>query len=110
MQLQKLNTLKHGPWNLILFATRYRQNDRIAIVAQTSEGEPYATISTNISHANLEEDEFCVQTWNLSDELLNALLELDLFEKVENKTAESGFVTAPIWRVTDTSLLIPKRN
>jgi hypothetical protein len=110
MQLQKLNTLKHGPWNLILFATRYHQNDRIAIVAQTSEGEPYATISVNIPHANLEEDEFCVQDWNQPDKFLNALLRLDTFEKVEGKTAGSGFVTAPVWRITDTSLLIPKKS
>lgn len=88
---------------LILQPTLYA-NKRIAFRLISEDGEPYGALTCNIVGAQIEDDEICIPRWNLREDLLAGYLATRQFEET-GKGAETGFVSAPIWRVVCPHLL-----
>jgi len=61
------------------------------------EGEPYATLSTNIDGIVLDEDCFIAKNYSENKGLLEQFVENGLFEDTGEKVS-SGFVSCPIMK------------
>jgi hypothetical protein len=61
------------------------------------EGEPYATLSTNIDGIVLDEDCFIAKNYSENKGLLEQFVESGLFEDTGEKVS-SGFVSCPIMK------------
>lgn len=70
--------------------------------------EPLATFSTNLVPygAVLGPDEFNVKSWSENQALVAPMLATGLFEDTGRSTP-SGYVTSPIWRLKERSLIPP---
>lgn len=79
-------------------------NKRIAFRLMCEDGEPYGVLTCNIVEAQIEDDEICIPSWNLREDLLAGYLASGQFEET-GKGAATGFVVAPIWRVVCPQLL-----
>lgn len=88
---------------LTLAPTLYA-NKRIAFRLICDDGEPYSVLSCNIVEAEIEDDEICIPSWNLPEDLLAGYLATGKFVDT-GKGATTGFVVAPIWRVVCPELL-----
>lgn len=86
----------------IVIGTYHNLRTAISLVAE--DHEPFATISTNIAHAELSHDEFCLQSWNMPAELISDLKVCGKFEDT-GRTVETGMVEAPIWKITCPEML-----
>lgn len=73
-------------------------NLRTAIELTCEDHEPFATFSSNIAEADLADDEFCVPTWKMPEELLNDMLASGKFADT-GRTVATGHVIAPIWKI-----------
>lgn len=89
--------------NLILQPELYG-NKRIAFRLMCEDGEPYGALTTNIVEATLDDDEVCIPSWNLPKPLLDSYLASGRFVDT-GKTVPTGYVEAPVWRVTCPELL-----
>ena len=61
------------------------------------EGEPYATLSTNIDGIVLDKDCFIAKNYSENEGLLEQFVEQGLFEDTGEKVS-SGFVSCPIMK------------
>ena len=59
---------------------RYADNDRIAIVLRTPEGEPVATATINQPGFNLEPDQVLIKDYAENQGILNALVNAGIIE------------------------------
>lgn len=87
----------------LVFLPLLYTNGCIAIQISTDQGEPYATLSSNLQ-VPLLDDEFCVATWNLPEEFQKAALATGTFE-VTDKEFPTGHVVAPVWRLVCSEML-----
>lgn len=74
-------------------------NGRLAVRANTAEGT-FGMVSVNIPAADIGPDEFAVKNYNENQGWAEDLLE-QMSDQFENtgRTAQSGFVTCPIYRI-----------
>ena len=79
----------------IQFST-YENNGRLAVQIVTMEGEPYATLSTNVNRIELQDKEFVAKTYSENVEIAEACKHL--FEDT-GLTVQTGYVHSPIWKV-----------
>lgn len=79
-------------------------NKRIAFRLMSDDGEPYGALTCNIVDAQIEDDEICIPSWNLREDLLAGYLATGQFEET-GKGAVTGYVVAPVWRVVCPKLL-----
>lgn len=89
--------------DLTLLPALYR-NKSIAFRLIEDDGEPYGVLTTYIEHAILASDEICIPSWNLRAEILEGFLASGRF-KDTGRVVPTGFVQAPVWRVTCPELL-----
>ena len=89
--------------NLTLQPALY-QNQSIAFRLFEDDGECYGILTTYIEHADLRSDEICIPSWNFEAEILAGLLATGRFLDTR-RVVPTGFVEAPVWRVTCPELL-----
>lgn len=101
--------------------THYRDNDKAMAVTLKLEWPPSEdnggqvtvedhALSVNIPEAAvpnhlLPEGEFYAKNWSENEKLYQACLEHRIIEEVEGKSATSGFITAPVCRLSATGKL-----
>ena len=77
----------------------YQNNNALAVQLVTVDGEPYATISTNLPEsASLSPTEFFLKDWSENEPIADALIQKGII-KPTGKQASSGFVTAKSYTV-----------
>lgn len=82
----------------------YHTNQRTALSLVCGDDfEPYADLTTNVVHAQLADDEVFVASWNVPDDVLEALLETGWFVPV--RTLATGYVSGPVWKIQSAELL-----
>tara|TARA_R110000822_G_scaffold8575_18_gene33707 strand:+ start:428 stop:784 length:357 start_codon:yes stop_codon:yes gene_type:complete len=90
--------IKHDKEVLRLSLGSYQNNGRIAVMLHDSEGCPYATISKNIPELTIDGDQFFVNWYNLTPQLLQALSDCGFFEDTGQRVKPSGsYVELPLW-------------
>ncbi len=89
--------------NLTLQPALYRDQS-MAIRLFEDNGEPYSVLSTYIEHADIRNDEICIPSWNFKPEILASLIATGRFVNTR-RVVPTGFVEAPVWRVTCPELL-----
>lgn len=94
----EIGRLTHKGEVLVIRKTRYTGNDRLAILAHTSDGAPYAEVSTYIGDYDFAADELMVPTWEEREPLLTALLETGLFADTGREIEVEGDI-AYVWRL-----------
>ena len=101
----QVKTAKYGLCDILI--GRYRDGNRVSIElvgakGSKHQGEPIATVSSNVVHAQLNSGEFCVRVHELGS-LVDDLGKCDLFEVAERAgrplEVPSGFVAMPVWRI-----------
>lgn len=95
--------MHHNVDNLTLQPALYR-NQSIAFRLLEEDGDPYGTLTTYIEHAILASDEICVPSWNLQPQILAGFLASGRFVDT-GRVVPTGYVEAPVWRVTCPDLL-----
>lgn len=91
----------------VLRATYDGPNGPTAVVLQTAEGEPLATLSVNMYRPECSQDSgdlpvdcFYVKHWSENEELAAEALASGLFvQRDDLPVAESGWVKAPAWQI-----------
>ncbi|MDO3615353.1 hypothetical protein Q3O97_05805 [Ralstonia pseudosolanacearum] len=68
------------------------------------DGLRYASLSTNIRHAPIADDEFAVSSGLVPEDVCQALLDTGAFADT-GRVIHSGHATFPIWRITDQQLV-----
>lgn len=79
----------------------YASNGNLALEAYTKEGEPFATISTNVEGALTKEegkDHVCLDTNNLPAKLFDGLVKAGVIMHT-GRWAQSGFCQYPVYKV-----------
>ncbi|MDF6446019.1 hypothetical protein NMT67_25170, partial [Escherichia coli] len=77
----------------------------VAVKLQAADdGLPYASLSTNIRHAPIADDEFAMSSGVVPEDLCQALLDTGAFAET-GRVIRSGYATFPIWRITDQQLV-----
>ena len=61
------------------------------------EGEPYATLSTNVEGVTMDSDCFIAKNYSENEGLLDQFVESGLFEDT-GRRVDSGFVCIPIYK------------
>jgi hypothetical protein len=84
----------------LLFRIMSYQNERVAILVESRNGEPYATLTVNFPEQALDENEFCVKSWSENEELVQALYATNLCDMFENTRKLTDDMDSPIWRFT----------
>ena len=77
---------------------RYADNDRIAILLRTPEGEPVATATVNQPDFNLEPDQVLIKDYAENQGVLDALVNAGIIEDT-GMTAPVGYAAANICRL-----------
>lgn len=96
--------VKFKSWNCYVVFTRYRDNDRIAILLKdTSDSEPVATATINLPDVPLENDEVIIKDYSENEGMVECLAEAGIITSVVD-WVKTGFVKAPICRL-NTNLL-----
>jgi hypothetical protein len=99
---EEMSGFKYDGEKLVFLALIYT-NGCIAIQITTDQGEPYATLSSNLQ-VDILDDEFCVASWNMPKEFLDGALSTGAFE-VTDKEFPTGHVVAPVWRLVCPEML-----
>ncbi|MGC8213111.1 hypothetical protein [Ralstonia pseudosolanacearum] len=73
-------------------------------LSAADDGLPYATLSTNIRHAPIADDEFPMSSGLVPEDICQALLDTGAFADT-GRVIRSAKATFPIWRVTDQQLV-----
>jgi hypothetical protein len=105
-QIGKFTSQRWGAVN-VLRATYDGPKGPTAVVLQTAEGEPLATLSVNMyrpecSHdsKNLPKDCFYVKEWSENETLAAEAAKSGLFKVRDDlPPASSGYVQAPVWQI-----------
>jgi hypothetical protein len=80
--------------------TRYG-NGRLAVQLFTDEGEPFATLSTNIPDVGLGANQFFMKDWSENAPVAAAVRGLGVFRDVGHRVA-TGYVTAWAYEAPET--------
>ena len=83
-------TSKH---EVYLEVSSYQNNDNLALIAKEVDGDGITPISVNI--VPLPKDQFCLDTNNLSPELIDVLKKAKVFKQV-GYNIQSGFCHYPV--------------
>src|SRR5690242_4416867 len=75
----------------------YTNNNRLAVLLRTENGEPYATLSANVPTAKLLDGEFAVKNYSGNEEIAKAAMYSGIFVDT-GKRVQSGYVEMPVWR------------
>jgi hypothetical protein len=104
-----IGAFKSVRWGVVnvLRATYGGPKGPTAIVLQTDDGEPLATLSVNSykpecsqNSTDLPADCFYVKAWSENGTLAEEARTSGLFiERPDMPLAEMGFVTAPVWQI-----------
>jgi len=77
---------------------KYHEGRAWAVQLYTDEGEPFATLTTNIPGVKLAEDELLIKGWSENEATAKAAMKTGWFERT-NKIVPTGFAVAEVWRV-----------
>lgn len=88
--------------------TRYPQGGALAVFLESDEGDPIATFSVNLGAYGVSTapGEFCAKTYGENADLVQPLLATGWFE-VTSRSASSGHVVVPIWRLVNAEKTLP---
>jgi hypothetical protein len=64
---------------------------------------PYADLTVNVPQEHLADDEVFVASWNVPEDVLEALLVTDWFVPV--RTIAAGHTSGPVWKIQSAELL-----
>jgi hypothetical protein len=84
----------------LLFRVMSYPNERVALLVESRNGEPYATLTVNFPEQALDENEFCVKSWSENTELVKACYATQLVEMFEDTGKCTDAMNSPIWRFT----------
>lgn len=73
-----------------LYLGYYTENERIALMVSTEDGEPYATLSTNIIEIDIEPDEFMFPWYNFTPDLIREISDSPYFEDTGKRIESVG--------------------
>jgi hypothetical protein len=106
--VKHIGTFKSARWGDVqVYSTTYgAESGPLAIVLRTAEGEPLATLSVNMYRPECSHDSrdlpaghFYVKTWGGQGVLAAEAMRSGLFIECKMPPAQSGFVSAPVWRL-----------
>lgn len=81
----------------------YQNNGRLAVMLHDSEGLTHAVVSKNIPSLPIEGDQFFVNWYNLTPQLLQALSDCGFFEDTGQRVRPKGsYVELPLWEMKPT--------
>jgi hypothetical protein len=90
---------KFKSWNCYIVFTKYRDNDRTAILLKdTSDSGPVATATINLPDVKLEEDEVIIKDYSENEGMVKCLIEAGVISSVV-AYVKTGFVTVPICKL-----------
>jgi hypothetical protein len=88
---------------LTLSLGSYQNNGRLAVMLHTPDGLPFAVVSKNIPMLKIDDDQFFVNWYNLTPQLLQSLSDCGFFEDTGQRVRPEGsFVELPLWGMKDT--------
>lgn len=92
-------TLYKKPYHTVFHVEQY-DNGRIALQLITDDiyREPFATLTVNLPHAKIGDDEIIVKTWSENEDVARDALAGGRFVDT-GKRIPTGFVEAQIWRI-----------
>ena len=83
--------IKFNGETYILHISRYQSNNQTSLQLLTEEGLPFMTITKNIEHVILEEDEVIIKDYSENEGILQALIKENVIAK-PHETINSGYV------------------
>lgn len=97
--MHKLTINAFGNDQEIVLNKHEYDNDRIAICAVCTDGEPWGTLTVNIPEIPLADDEIIVKNYSENEAWVPQVLEAlpEVFEPT-GRRAQSGWVSCPIYR------------
>lgn len=111
--MKKIGTFESARWGKVIAskATYERADGPLAIVLQTENGEPLATLSVNMYRPECSHDSrdlpagcFYAKDYGGQEEIAAEALASGLFrERDDLPTAYSGYVSAPAWELAQES-------
>lgn len=98
--------INYKGYTLIPEFNRYMDNDRTAILLKVdSTGEMFGDATVNIPDAFIPNDDYVVvKAYGFSEGLDDALIAAGLIEADVLTYARSGYITTPVYRLTDTAI------
>lgn len=82
----------------------YQSNLRPALSQICADDSvPYADLTVNVPQEHLADDEVFVGSWNVAEDVLEALLVTDWFVPV--RTIAAGHTRGPVWKIQSVELL-----
>lgn len=73
---------------------------RLAFEILDAEECPFAVLTINLPHTELQDDEFIVKTWAENEDIVDCIRKLDIFEET-SKRVKTGFCVAEIWKLKE---------
>jgi hypothetical protein len=98
----RLGSITHRGEDLSVETARYGNGRTAVLLVTEGTGERYATLSTNLAEGSLADNEFYAKTYSENTEIAQVALASGLFTDT-GRSARSGFVSLPIWRINDRS-------
>lgn len=85
---------------LRLKTSAYRDNGALAVIVETTDGEPFATVSCNLPGTVLPPGGFWLKDWSENEGIAKSLIDQRLIEPVEGMSpVHSGFVEVSAYRL-----------
>jgi hypothetical protein len=99
MNSKYFNVSAYGTtWTVRVESSKYRVNDRAALMLVCRDGIPFAKLTVNIPSLELAENEFAVKSWDGQDQFLDTVLDQGLFEDTGRRVANEFGAVAQVWR------------
>lgn len=102
MEPEKIAEFEYDGQKLDVLRGQYTRGSGTAVIVQTKDGEPYATLSVMLQDVAVPPaGQFYLKDWSENERIAKAFVESGLVEKVEDpeQTAQAGFVVAGLYRL-----------
>lgn len=96
MSMKTIEMDYHGE-KIVLTFTKYRDNDRLALAAESTDGEPYGVFTVNLDEEEAPEGTAYLDTNNFPD-IEEHLRSIKLIEAEPIGHAFSGFCVYPLYK------------
>ena len=95
--------LEYGDRKLILSIGSYSVSGNMAVLLHYGNGEPFATVSKNIPSLDIDSDQFFVNWYNLTPQLMQSLNDCGFFEDTGRRIKPAGsHIEIPLWGMKNT--------
>ncbi len=84
-----------------IWKSSYANNNRLAIILKDADGEPFATISSNVPYEPIANDEFAAKMYSENEGIAKAVFATGCFFHTA-RVCYSGHIDLSIWRLIRT--------